>query len=532
MNGAQTYVQPGSDQFLEDESGGNVSSSSGFNNQNGRVLHGGSEVICAVRRAASRGTMLIKGSKVLVAFSGGADSTALLFGLYTVADELGICLGAFHLNHRIRGDEALRDELHCKDFCEKLKIPIVTENYDVPAYANGCGMSLEEAARKIRYDRLIACCKGGGYDCIATAHHADDNLETVIFRMARGTGLRGLCGIPAVRYEKGIKIVRPLLECSRDDIESFIINQGLSYVTDSTNSDGEYSRNRIRQFIIPELKKINPSVTSAVSRMTSQLVCDDQALETISADVVHFPDEKSLPESLLRRRLISGYYSFIRENGLGGMLETVHIEALSKLSRSGVLWSRISLPGGISAVKGRDGIHFEMDLMHTDRIRTIPSKRKIFLSAGFNPIPDSDGNPFGCGAVYLKPTDDENCGNDCQNLSLKIKNEIINIYKLSIHISVNSDKLKDKVFVRQRADGDRIVCRGMTRRVKKLYQQKKISPSERDAIPVICDSDGILWIPGIAVRDGIKAVSSEENITELFYLTGSECESLFGDTCI
>lgn len=529
MSGAQTSPLPGAEEFSEKEIGGIISAPADRDNLGNHFPRGNSAVICAIRRAASGGLMLNKGSRVLVAFSGGADSTALLHGLHSVADELGIVLGAFHLNHCIRGAEALRDERHCKSFCEKLGIPIITESFDVPAYANSSGMGIEEAARKIRYDRLTVCCTDNGYDCIATAHHADDNLETVIFRMTRGTGLHGLCGIPAVRYERGIKIVRPLLECSRDHIESYIASEGLSYVTDSTNSDGEYSRNRIRQFIIPEMKKINPSVTSAVSRMTAQLSCDDQALGELSADTERFPDEESLPESLLRRRLISGYGRFTHENGLDGMLETVHIEALSKLSRNGGLWSMISLPGGVSAIKDRSGIHFELVSAHTASHKTMRSEENIFLSAGLNPLPDSVGDPFGCGAVYIKTAVGETFENDCQNLSLKIKNESINIYKLSIHISVNSDKLKNKVFVRKRADGDRIVCRGMTRRVKKLYQQKKISLSERDAIPVICDSDGILWIPGIAVRDGIKAESSEENITELFYFTCSECKRLFGD---
>lgn len=531
MSGLPISALSDSEKLSEAESVGFVSSE-GCDATDGKNTDRNGAVISSILRSASRGIMLDRGSRILVAFSGGADSTALLFGLYTVSGELGISLAAFHLNHCIRGKEAVRDENHCKSFCEKLGIPIVTESFDVPAYARSSGMGLEEAARKIRYERLTACCRDSGYDCIATAHHADDNLETVIFRIARGTGLHGLCGIPAVRYEQGIKIVRPLLECGRDDIEKYIAEQGLSYVTDSTNSDREYSRNRIRQLIIPELKRINPSVISAVSRMTDQLSLEDKALGELSDDMTRYPEEGSLPEALLRRRLISGYESFAGENGLDTRLEAVHIEALSRLSRCGALWSRISLPGEISAVKGRSGVYFETASAHNVYSREAGPEGKFFLSSGLNPISDGGGDPFGCGAIYLKPTDIGECENGCQNLSLKIKNDSINIYKLSIHISVKSDKLKNNVFVRKRADGDRIVYRGMTRRVKKLYQQKKIPPFERDIIPVICDGDGILWIPGIAVRDGITAASSEENITELFYFTGGECKRFFGKTCI
>ena len=197
----------------------------------------------SVLKAIKQFSMLEKSHNVTVALSGGADSVSLLHILYELRDELGITLSAAHLNHMIRGDEALRDENFARQECEKLGIPFFCERADVPKYAKEHRVSTELAAREIRYEFLSNVSDG----LIATAHTASDNIETIIFNLARGTGLKGLCGIPPVREN----IIRPLIFCTREEIEAYCSANRLSYVTDSTNLSDDYSRNKIRHTIVP-----------------------------------------------------------------------------------------------------------------------------------------------------------------------------------------------------------------------------------------------------------------------------------------
>ena len=191
-----------------------------------------------------------KGDTVTVGFSGGADSVCLLSVLWDLAAVLGITVKAVHVNHNLRGEEALRDEKFCEMFCKEREIPFKAVSVDVPAFQKERGLSLEEAARILRYEVLE---KEAGEGPVATAHHADDQAETVLLNLLRGTGLLGLRGMESKRGP----VIRPLLPFSKDEILSYIDSHGLSFVTDSTNLENDAARNRIRNVILPELKKIN-----------------------------------------------------------------------------------------------------------------------------------------------------------------------------------------------------------------------------------------------------------------------------------
>ncbi len=483
----------------------------------------------AVRTSIDKYNMIESGNRLLVAYSGGVDSSVLLYALYGLTARYGIKLGAFHLNHGIRGAEADRDEAHCKKVCLELGVEYFSESVNVPDYAREHGMGTEEAARELRYNRLVLCCRKNGYDGIATAHHADDNLETVIFRLSRGTGMRGLCGIPPVRYEHEIKIIRPLIETGRDDIVKYAEAGKISFVIDSTNSDEKYSRNRIRKLVIPELKKINPSVASSVTRMSRCFSENCEALKLFA----ELPDSvygaEKVPNAVIRERLLNEYRSCSPNND-GVMLEAVHIDSLLGLYKTGKLWDRISLPGRITAVKTRNGIEFSEGADISIKGVFSPDE-KIKITPGMTFLTDDEKTG---GAIFLKlPTEDAS-DDDFTELSeeesvgeINIKKGRINIYKLSIHIYVNSDKLKKNIYVRGRADGDCIFSGGMNKRLKKLYQQKKIPPAERNTIPLVCDDDGVMWVPGVAVRDGLCAVNLDKCLrAELFYLSPDVCGNI------
>ena len=195
-----------------------------------------------VKRTIAAYAMLAPGERVLVALSGGADSVALLL----VLRELGYLVRAFHLNHCLRGAESDRDEEFCRTLCARLGVELAVERVDVAAAAVQQGTGVEETERRVREEWRDEGAKG---EKIATAHTADDNLETVLFHLARGAGAKGLAGIPPVRGQ----VVRPLLDVGRTQIEAYLAGLGQDYVTDSTNADDAYTRNRIRHTVVPVL---------------------------------------------------------------------------------------------------------------------------------------------------------------------------------------------------------------------------------------------------------------------------------------
>lgn len=217
--------------------------------------------------------MLEKGDNVIVGVSGGADSIALLHVLYSMSEEIGITVYACHINHNLRGEESLRDENFVLDFCRSIGVVPTVFSIDVKGSVEK-HESIEERARKMRYACFEKMCREKNAK-LATAHTASDNAETVFINILRGTGTKGLGGIPPVRG----KIIRPLLRCTREDIERYCSENNLRYVTDSTNLSDDYTRNKLRHHLIPMLKEINPSVIEAVSRMTSAVYDDNAYLE-------------------------------------------------------------------------------------------------------------------------------------------------------------------------------------------------------------------------------------------------------------
>ncbi len=214
--------------------------------------------------------MLKPEQKVLVALSGGADSVALLL----VLRELGYSVYAYHLNHCLRGAESEHDAEFVHSLCRKLQIACTIEREAVQSYAQQVGESIETAARRLRYERLRQCAQKQGIERIATAHTADDNLETMLFHLARGTGAKGMAGIPPVRGN----VIRPIFRAVRTEIESYLQAAGQSFVTDSSNLTLDYTRNRIRHAVVPVLRQINPQCAGAAARLAQQLREDDGAL--------------------------------------------------------------------------------------------------------------------------------------------------------------------------------------------------------------------------------------------------------------
>ena len=205
-------------------------------------------MICKVRDTLIKYSMLENTDEIIVGFSGGADSTCLLYILNLLKDEFDFKIHAAHVNHSLRGNESERDEKFVRDFCEKNSIKLSVLKVDIFKMSKIEGKSLEECGREVRYNFFNSLCANKSK--IATAHNLNDCEETMFFNLTRGSGLKGLCSIPAVREN----IIRPLIRCSRDEIENFCKENSIQYVTDSSNLSDDYTRNKIRHNIIPILK--------------------------------------------------------------------------------------------------------------------------------------------------------------------------------------------------------------------------------------------------------------------------------------
>ncbi len=425
------------------------------------------ELIGKVERALEKYSMLDGISSLAVAFSGGADSTALLDLLCGICPERGIRLEAIHVEHGIRGEASRRDAAHCERFCCEKGVPLTVVCADVPALAREWGCGIEEAGRRFRYETFDRLCAEKGIERIATAHHAGDNLETVIFNLARGSGLRGLCGIPPVRGN----IIRPLILSTRRDIEDYCKSRSLDFVCDETNESDEYTRNYIRHNIVPALERINPVLCGSVAKTTALLREDEAYLraEAEKYSEAELNELAALPDPILTRAL----YARLPEGIKPGR---VNITAAVSAVRCGED-TRISVGANTAFIIRGERAYFIFD----DR----GGKQKAaeyeieLVKERITPIPGSEN------AVLL--TSDP---------------KKLNIHQKSTQASLNGDKIKGNIYIRPRRPGDKLRVRKMNRTVKNLMQESGIEASMRRGLPCFCDEEGILWIPGLPLRDG------------------------------
>lgn len=446
---------------------------------------------------------------ILLGYSGGADSSSLLHLLKTNESSFDYTLYALHVNHMIRGTEADRDEAFCKKQCDDASIPIFTHKADVPALArkNKCG--LEEAARAVRYaafDRIAQEIseKEGKEVLIATAHNADDNAETILFNLTRGSSLAGLCGIKQRRDN----IIRPLLLSSKSEILDYCNKNGIEYITDSTNLDTAYTRNKLRHLVLPTLREINPALSKTLGRTGARICDDNDYLQSVAASFIaeNTADGKTPLDNLLalhpaiRSRVI---YKLICEYGGTDCADT-HVEAVERLCEHSKAHSSADLRGNICAAIEDGRLVFASSIKRGDT--SFSSFSRIF-DYGINVIEET-------GAVIARfyDTDTENIG--------KFKN----IYKIFIQTHISSDKIKGTLLLRSKQAGDTCNINGVNRKLKKLLWEIEPDLVARERIALVCDDDGILWVPGARSRTGTYHKPSDITQT-LFYVKPNNMKS-------
>ena len=416
---------------------------------------------------------------VLLGFSGGADSSALLHFLAKKHRELGFPLLLCHLNHGIRGKEAERDERFCRQMAEFYGLEICVEKTDVPARVERTGESVEEAARAERYAFFGRLMRERGIPLLVTAHHADDNLETVLFRIARGTSLRGLCGISPVRRIEGGYLVRPLLELTRAQILDYCKENKIDYVTDSTNADGQYARNRLRHAVLPVLEALYAGASARAAETCAEIREDEEYLSSLARELIGRGTRdgrfsvavlQSAPVPIRRRALTMWAEA-------EASLQSVHKSALLHLVEGATPSMEVSLPD--DRVCRREGEY----LVLGKRVREKQTQPLCI--------------PFALGTCALGET-----GYTAQST---LTDRATEAHGTSVVLGVSDGCINNGLLWRTRRDGDVIFLRGMHRKLRRLQAEAGIPARLRDAIPLLCDEEGILWAPYVGVRDGASS---------------------------
>lgn len=414
-------------------------------------------MICKVRNTIEKYGLLNGVSTLSVGVSGGADSMCLLEILSKLKQEYDIIIKAVHINHNIRGDEALRDQKMVEDYCQKLGIECRVYSVDIPALAKEMSIGEEECGRIKRYE----CFESMECDAVATAHTLSDSIETMMFNLIRGTGLRGLCGIPSKRDN----IIRPLIDCTRGEIEDYCHKNGIDYVTDSTNLTDDYTRNFVRHNIVANFSKVNPSFESAISSAMETLKLENESMENSKDAVLSLAGTADgyrisvlrQADSAIRRRAIA---DILGEN-MDKDVEKRHIDLIDS-----------------AIIKGEGKIEIAKDLY------AVVSDDIISIRPEIIPVPEWEceciDNVFSTpmGKFYIEEASSA-------------------VYK-NIN-AIDADKIKGSLHMSSRRQSDRFYSdiRRNTKSLKKLFNEMKIPAEERNNIAILRDDENLIWIDGI-----------------------------------
>jgi tRNA(Ile)-lysidine synthase len=442
-----------------------------------------------VARTIDRHGMLAAGDRVLVAVSGGADSTALLCILHALAPEIGIKLAVAHLNHGLRGRAADGDARFVERMAGRLKLEFHWHRIQLDPSAG----SLEDRGRRARYAFFNRLAEQHGYTKIALGHHMDDNAEAVLLHLLRGSGIRGLSGIPPVR---GQRIVRPLMDLHRAEIIGFLQEHQIAYVEDASNADMRFDRNRVRQHLIPFLQKqFNSNVVAVLHRTADLCWHEERWLQTLLAPILSETIASLDPECMLlhaqrliaeplavRRRLFRDALHKWRGNLKG--IKAGHIDKLIELLDPPSEGKRICLPSRIGVERTRSHLRFKI---RKGRGWLPLSRTPDFLYQV--PLPESDSimvNIAESGlrfkfSVALNMTEKHMSGPDANSAWFDM------------------DKLAFPLNIRNFKPGDRMSLWGMQghQKIKKIFGDRKIPLAQRYCTPLLVSGNEIIWVPGI-----------------------------------
>lgn len=445
-----------------------------------------------VKAYIQKWNMLKKNDRVIIGVSGGADSVCLLLMLKKLAGEWGFSLVAVHVNHGIRADEAKADEQYVEKLCRELRIELFVFHENIPEYAKLHKLTEEEAGReirRIRFQEVKEKCKGNR---IALAHHENDNVETLLFHLCRGTGLRGLKGIAPVNAEW----IHPLLCVKRSEIESYLEEMGISYCTDATNGDNRYTRNRIRNEVIPYLETyINKESVTHVAQVAEQMY---RLYDYVEQEILKYKEacvQYSEGKTILRKEEFGKTPEALREyllcnvlaevSGMQKDLGAVHAKLLGALLEKQV-GKRIDLPYGVKACRTYVGAE-----------------------------------------LYKEGTTDGTLDMVCEEVPFRMR-----ILENTIHEKTFPEKIYTKWFdydiiqnapkIRHRQPGDYITINktGQTQKLKQYFINEKIPQKERERIWLVADGNHVLWVVGYRQNQAFQITDKTKTILEIEFYGG------------
>ena len=464
-------------------------------------------------RWANEQKVIGRGDNVIIGVSGGPDSLCLLFLMYQYSKRVGFSVSAVHFNHKVRGAKADEDEAFVKEVCDYLKIKCIIARADIPALAKKSGLSVEETGRIMRYKAFAKAAQAVG-GVIAVAHHMDDNVETVLLNLARGSSVKGLTGMQEVGELEGCTVIRPLIKGTHAQIMEFLDSNQLRYMEDETNLDLSYARNRIRHNVIPELKEVNPKASEHIAQAAEELAKVEEFLSGLTEDayssVVSERDNELIINTYKLLQLDPVIQGRVAYQAIGKALGTlkdvskVHVDDLLALCRKQT-GRQIDLPGELIAVKNYYDISIRPDTEEDDE----PAEALLEIPLDFEELYQntkqirlSDGTII---SLLIAQVTDEN-----RSVFLQ-KNEYTKAF--------DYDTISGNLVLGRKASGDVICLKDGSKKLKKFFIDEKIPKDQRNDILVIKDEKNVLWILGYRIGEDHK-ITEETKLALLIGLSG------------
>ena len=473
-----------------------------------------------VQKYIEEWNMIDTKDSLLVGVSGGADSVCLLLVLCALYREKEVSLEVVHVEHGIRGEESRQDAAFVKNLCDKLQIPCETISVDVPAYSQKMSLGLEEAARILRYQIFSEIAKEKKAK-VVLAHHMEDNAETILFQMIRGSSLTGLCGMQPMRKDdQGICYIRPLLTIHRKEIEEFLLLQTEGYCIDSTNKELDYSRNYLRNIVVPALERVNTQAVSHINETASKLseirsFLDSEIEKCWIECAKQMPDGICLDtEKLLNLHIVIQkeilYRAISEMAGSKKDIGTVHVESLLELckNQSG---KEVYLPYGIRVKKEYQKLWF---VLKKNELQQEAAGEAYWVEQRILEDCLKQGNAF---SISIGEEEE------------KIFIRVFTIEGKSMHFPKNSytkwmdyDKIKQGFCIRTRKSGDYFICdeNGHRKKLKQYFIDEKIPAAQREKIWLLTQESLVLWAIGARMSEHTKITADTQRVIEIIYQGG------------
>jgi len=461
--------------------------------------------------------MINEGDNIIIGVSGGADSICLLFMMYKYAENHNFNIIVVHVNHMLRGEESDMDEDFVRNFCEELGVRFISVECDVTELAEVTGTGIEEAGRMARYKAFQKVAETLDNAKIAVGHHGDDNAETFLLNLIRGSDIKGLAGIEPVIEMSGYQVIRPLLDARRLDIEDFLKINGLRFRTDSTNLEDEYARNVIRLNILPVMMELNPRAAVHINEFSESLMAIDKFIQSQAMlaydEVVQEEDTQYLINISRFKKLSSTLKARIAHRVISDASRTskdisrVNVNDLLNLvdKQSG---KQINLPYGVVAVRQ----YFDIAIMKKEYLEEEQAEEQV-LSI------DKDGISETTQILDLPN------GRKVSILKIRVteQNRPILTMDNPFTKAFDFDRVVGDLTLGYRASGDYIQLQEGKKTLKKFFIDSKIPQNERGNIPILKDEREVLWIVGHRISEGYK-ITSKTQYALLIKIDGGEDE--------